>query len=252
MPGPLNHSALAAQSQQTSSQAANGTPSQNIQSSAGQNVMLNALPAAQDPVAITQNQQATSSPPYYADQQPASQSSQAQQINSTDGQLSASLASSPISPHLQQPNGYPATGNGSAATAVTGTPVTGNGQLQNYTTQQQQQQPPSNSAQGTWTGQNTLSYTQSIQPPDPRSSHNSYCKSIVIAFGCAKNNCIFLFVCTCRASWKSDDKYRCSWSNPFTVATTGSGILVLGSLFRIGYTSRRNIQSTIEQTKCNH
>lgn len=29
---------------------------------------------------------------------------------------------------------------------------------------------------GTWTGSSTLSYTQSMQPPDNRNHHNVYCK----------------------------------------------------------------------------
>ena len=32
------------------------------------------------------------------------------------------------------------------------------------------------SGQGTWTGNSTLTYTQTMQPPDPRSHHPSYCK----------------------------------------------------------------------------
>lgn len=101
MPGPLNHNALNAQSQPPSAQQPNGTSSQSIQGSAGQNVMLNAMPAAQDPqsVAVTQNPQATSSPPYYADQQPPSQSCDVVSPQQPNG----SLTSSPISPHLQQP-----------------------------------------------------------------------------------------------------------------------------------------------------
>lgn len=49
----------------------------------------------------------------------------------------------------------------------------------NQLQQQQQQtysQPPNGSAQGTWKGSNTLTYTQSMQPPDPRSQHSAYCK----------------------------------------------------------------------------
>jgi len=38
------------------------------------------------------------------------------------------------------------------------------------------QQQPFTGAQGTWTGNNTLTYTQSMQPPDPRSHHPGYCK----------------------------------------------------------------------------
>lgn len=38
---------------------------------------------------------------------------------------------------------------------------------------------PGTGAQGTWKGSNTLTYTQSMQPPDNRSHHTAYCKLIV-------------------------------------------------------------------------
>lgn len=131
----------------------------------GPNMMASMQPIA-DPQLAAQNvptnsQQSTSSPTFYGDQANATPS--AQQISPADGQLTNSI-SSPISPHLQQ-NGY---GNGAANPAN----ITGNGQLP-YA---QQQQPPHNGAQGTWSGPNTLTYTQTMLPPDPRSSHNSYCK----------------------------------------------------------------------------
>lgn len=44
---------------------------------------------------------------------------------------------------------------------------------QNFTSQAQAQ------AQGTWTGNNTLTYTQSMQPPDPRTHHPGYCKILI-------------------------------------------------------------------------
>jgi mothers against decapentaplegic homolog 4 len=43
--------------------------------------------------------------------------------------------------------------------------------------QQQQNYTPNGGVQGTWKGSNTLTYTQSMQPPDPRSQHNNYCKN---------------------------------------------------------------------------
>lgn len=76
-------------------------------------------------------------------------------------------ANSPVSPHIQQ-NGF---NNGttnpapvSASAQVSGTqPATT--LPQNYT-----------GAGGTWTGSNTLTYTQTMQPPDNRNHHGSYCK----------------------------------------------------------------------------
>lgn len=137
-------------------------------------MMLNSMPGQQQDQSATnstlpnsQNSHPSTSPQsYYSDQQ----SSQMGSVSGLDNQLSGSLVTSPISPpHLQQ-NGY-------AANSATPGSVTGNGQLQGYTQQQQQQQLSSNGGQGTWTGPNTLTYTQSMQPPDPRaSSHNAYCK----------------------------------------------------------------------------
>lgn len=36
------------------------------------------------------------------------------------------------------------------------------------------------SGQGTWTGNSTLTYTQTMQPPDPRTHHPSYCILFII------------------------------------------------------------------------
>ena len=47
----------------------------------------------------------------------------------------------------------------------------------NYT--QHQPQPNGGTALGTWKGSNTLSYTQSMQPPDARNQQNSYCKLLL-------------------------------------------------------------------------
>lgn len=43
---------------------------------------------------------------------------------------------------------------------------------------------PYNSGAPQWTGANTLTYTQSMQPPDPRHLHTtSYCKLITLNEG---------------------------------------------------------------------
>ncbi|XP_055387586.1 mothers against decapentaplegic homolog 4 isoform X2 [Condylostylus longicornis] len=83
-----------------------------------------------------------------------------------DSQLTGPLnvVTSPMSPHMQQ-NGYVTMASNNQAT-----------QVQTYT------QPSNGSGnvvaggvvQGTWTGSNTLTYTQSIPPPDPRSQHANY------------------------------------------------------------------------------
>ncbi|GLH10478.1 Protein mothers against dpp [Gryllus bimaculatus] len=73
---------------------------------------------------------------------------------STDGTTGGSQG--PVSPHLQQ-NGYTPAGSMSGAA--------------NSQQQVQQQQP---GAGGTWTGNNTLTYTQSMQPPDPRAPHTGF------------------------------------------------------------------------------
>lgn len=106
-------------------------------------------------------QQSTSSPPYYGgDQQNAQVASQPLNI-ANDGSLTNSIVSSPISPHMQQ-NGY---GNGTTNTAN----ITGNGQIPSFPPQQGAA--PHNGAQGTWSGQHTLTYA-----PDPRNSHTNYCE----------------------------------------------------------------------------
>lgn len=57
--------------------------------------------------------------------------------------------------------------------------IGGNNQQTNVQDVQQQgyaQQPQNGGVHGTWTGANTLTYTQSMQPPDTRNQHNPYCK----------------------------------------------------------------------------
>lgn len=74
--------------------------------------------------------------------------------------------SSPVSPHLHQ-NGFnnPSGNNVSSGNTVQVTGSQPSASIgQNYT-----------AAQGTWTGSNTLTYTQSMQPPDNRTHHTSYC-----------------------------------------------------------------------------
>jgi hypothetical protein len=56
--------------------------------------------------------------------------------------------------------------------------VIGTVPVQQQTQQSQQQGQAFTGTQGTWTGNNTLTYTQSMQPPTPdvRSAHAGYCK----------------------------------------------------------------------------
>nr|CAH7740205.1 unnamed protein product [Callosobruchus chinensis] len=69
--------------------------------------------------------------------------------------------SSPVSPHLQQ--------NGFSSTPSTGVAPTNNGTQPTPTMGQ-----AFTGAGGTWTGSNTLTYTQSMQPPDSRNHHATY------------------------------------------------------------------------------
>ncbi|KAJ4450800.1 hypothetical protein ANN_02230, partial [Periplaneta americana] len=77
---------------------------------------------------------------------------------SLSGSQQQSPTTAPVSPHLQQ-NGFTNTGTLSSTSP---------------SQQQQPQQQPFTGAQGTWTGNNTLTYTQSMQPPDPRTHHPGY------------------------------------------------------------------------------
>lgn len=173
-----SHGSLPPASQSSAqSQSTNGTP-QSSMPGAG---MLGSLPPSDTQsltsASVGSASTQSSSPPTYFGDQPPPPSTQNPQINTSDGQMGNSHVSSPISPHLQpHQNGFAVAGNGAGGASVAGGAVNANGQLQSYSQQQQPPQ-PSNGSQGTWTGQNTLSYTQSIQPSDPRASHNSYCKS---------------------------------------------------------------------------
>lgn len=180
MPGPLgiqtNHGPLSSASQSSAQPLpTNGTQQPSLPGSG----LMSALPQSDSLASAAGSApsaaQSTSPTAYFGDQAPSA-TAQSQQISANDGQMGNSHVPSPISPHLQsQQNGYPVTGNGAnAATAGGGGAVSGNAQLQSYA--QQQPPAPSNGSQGTWTGQNTLSYTQSIQPSDPRATHNSYCE----------------------------------------------------------------------------
>lgn len=73
-----------------------------------------------------------------------------------------------MSPHLQQ-NGFSNSSNTAVAASTSGT-VSG---TQPTPTMGQ----AFTGAGGTWTGSNTLTYTQSMQPPDNRNHHTAYCKS---------------------------------------------------------------------------
>ncbi|XP_018565764.1 mothers against decapentaplegic homolog 4 isoform X2 [Anoplophora glabripennis] len=80
--------------------------------------------------------------------------------------LSQNIASnSPVSPHLQQ-NGFSNSSNTAVAASTSGT-VSG---TQPTPTMGQ----AFTGAGGTWTGSNTLTYTQSMQPPDNRNHHTAY------------------------------------------------------------------------------
>ncbi|XP_052902627.1 mothers against decapentaplegic homolog 4 [Anopheles moucheti] len=85
--------------------------------------------------------------------------------SSMSGSLSAT---SPVSPHLQQ-NGYVSASNGQSAQAGPSgaQPPPNQTGAQQYQQQQQQQQQSQQQQGGsaTWSGSNTLNYTQSIQPP---------------------------------------------------------------------------------------
>ncbi|XP_049284020.1 mothers against decapentaplegic homolog 4 isoform X2 [Anopheles funestus] len=85
--------------------------------------------------------------------------------SSMSGSLSAT---SPVSPHLQQ-NGYVSASNGQSAQAGPSgaQPQPNQTGAQQYQQQQQQQQSQQQQQGGsaTWSGSNTLNYTQSIQPP---------------------------------------------------------------------------------------
>lgn len=76
--------------------------------------------------------------------------------------------SSPVSPHLQQ--------NGFGSSTPTNVSANNNNQVAGS-------QPAASMGQsftgagGTWTGSNTLTYTQSMQPPDNRNHHTNYCKA---------------------------------------------------------------------------
>lgn len=89
----------------------------------------------------------------------------AQQVSGTDGPQVG--AQGPVSPHLQQ-NGYGTQATmGGGATMSTAGPL-GAGPSSQPQPQQGAQQA---AAGGTWTGNNTLTYTQSMQPPDSRQAH---------------------------------------------------------------------------------
>ncbi|XP_058129703.1 mothers against decapentaplegic homolog 4 isoform X1 [Anopheles ziemanni] len=80
------------------------------------------------------------------------------------GSMSGSMSTtSPVSPHLQQ-NGYVPASNGQQQQPG---PQSQNNQTgsQQYQQQQQQQQQSQQGGSATWSGSNTLNYTQSIQPP---------------------------------------------------------------------------------------
>lgn len=106
-----------------------------------------------------QSQQLTqNSSGYYGGQSTDQLPPESQQLVGT-----LNVVSSPVSPHLQQ-NGYVNVQQNNQQS----------NQVQNYTQPPVPPQgPPGGAVQGTWTGSNTLTYTQSMQPP-PRSHHTGY------------------------------------------------------------------------------
>ena len=97
----------------------------------------------------------------------------------------------PMSPHIQQ-NGFqplpPQNTVGQQSYQTAPQQSTGPQQSMNVAMNSQQQPvigsapvpcPPNGaSGQGTWTGNSTLTYTQTMQPPDPRNQHQTYCKCL--------------------------------------------------------------------------
>lgn len=79
-------------------------------------------------------------------------------------------SNSPVSPHLQQ-NGF---SNSSSTVVAANSSGTVSGTQPTPTMGQ-----VFTGAGGTWTGSNTLTYTQSMQPPDNRNHHSAYCKLFV-------------------------------------------------------------------------
>lgn len=119
----------------------------------------------------------------------------------------------------------PANGNNGPTTNVAGTSpgqsvVPGNGRT--YAQQQRQ-----GAGQGTWTGPNTLIYTQSMQPPpsDVRNHHVGYCKCYT-----SNNNIKFTIWFNFRGSRIKSIRWRSKrwW---FVISPTCSRILVFCCLF---------------------
>lgn len=101
-----------------------------------------------------------------------------QMPNVADAKFNAALNSGgtqqPISPHMQQ-NGFVSGGQGNYGQQVQGQ----NAQNANQSNATGGGGVPGNGANpaGTWTGSSTLTYTQAMQPPDPRTLlPGGYCK----------------------------------------------------------------------------
>lgn len=101
---------------------------------------------------------------------------------------SASSGTGPTNVHSQQQNGYVSQPVGQNAGAGNyGSTQPPSSQQQSTTANQTNsggsggggvtQSSGGGGSAGTWTGPNTLTYTQSMQPPDPRSLPTAYCKS---------------------------------------------------------------------------
>lgn len=111
---------------------------------------------------------------------------QMQNVGNDVGKFSSGTGSGPTGPSSVQQNGYvtqsgqgQAAGGGSYGTAQQASAqqqATAGGQGNAGGGPGGAQNSGSGGTSGTWTGPNTLTYTQSMQPPDPRSLTSAYCK----------------------------------------------------------------------------
>ena len=89
------------------------------------------------------------------------------------------------------------------------------------------------SGQGTWTGNSTLTYTQTMQPPDPRNHHPSFCMSRKIPMFSKRQFTVTIFFY--RAPPDSCCAATRFGNTSCVVFATGTRVLVLCGIFWIGY-----------------